>query len=96
MPCSWIITKDYIGNGEANGTIGPSSATGSDVEKLRAGGGQAFRMKDDDGELYYRGRFIGAEGTEAAFSPFDDFGTPNAGCTIIQYRRWSDGKWETL
>lgn len=32
--------------------------------------------------------------TIETFEPLDDFGTPNAGCTYIQYLQ--GGKWSTL
>jgi len=40
----------------------------------------------DDGELYYEGTLFGRYG---GFEPLDDFGTPNAGCTMIKI----NGKW---
>lgn len=47
-----------------------------------------FRLRDDDGNLYYEGRMtpscldnFGVGGG----NPLDDFGMPNAGCTIFQY-----------
>lgn len=51
-----------------------------------------FRMYDDDGELYYTGRMITDEGAteEASFGPLDDYGTPNAGCTLIKYQGHPD------
>jgi len=65
---------------------------------------QNFRLLDDDGEIYYDGVSDDSE-SERAFDPLDDYGTPNAGCTGIQYLRNRPGhppslpcygKWETL
>lgn len=56
------------------------------------------RMLDDDGEVYYHGRFItatGEYGSEDDFGPLEDFGGPNAGCTEIQYKN-AARQWETL
>lgn len=51
-----------------------------------------FRMYDDDGILYYEGRMNQyCDG----FEPLNDFGTPNAGCTMIKIRK-KDGSWELL
>ena len=48
-------------------------------------------MKDDDGNLYYEGLIFG---DYMGFEPLDEFGMPNAGCTIIEYN--IKGKWERL
>lgn len=75
----------------AVGIIGPRNATDTQSQQLTAGKGKAFRMYDDDGELYYSGRIIGEyEGLE----PLEDYGTPNAGATEI--RMYNNGKWETI
>lgn len=59
--------------------------------------GRRFRMKDDDGELYYEGVMVvlPEDGDEADFRPLSDFGTPNAGATSIEYQR-DDGTWEVI
>jgi hypothetical protein len=54
--------------------------------------GERFRMKDDDGQVYYHGRIAG---DYDGFEPLDDFGAPNAGCTSIEYRG-TNGGWEQL
>lgn len=94
---AWIITRDRLtpsGKFCRKGTQGPSLATPADLAKLQAGEGRKFRMLDDDGEVYYEGRIIGDEGAETDFGPLDDFGTPDAGCTSIQYR--VKGQWVQL
>jgi hypothetical protein len=50
-------------------------------------------MLDDDGIVYYYGKIVG-DGCEG-FEPLRDFGTPNAGCTSIQYKD-DDGLWKWL
>lgn len=91
----WIITRDFIAEPDeedAEGTYGPDSFRG-DPETLKRSG-RRFRLLDDDGEVYYEGRWNGLEGDEAdAFGPLHDFGGPNAGCTEMQY--WDKG-WRTL
>jgi hypothetical protein len=115
---AWIITKDKIAdktepegtNCNAKGLTGPRTASEGDVNRLKAGEGTRFRMLDDDGEIYYYGRWLEQDDCtadyedyygEPEFSPLDCFGRPNAGCTEIQYdngKRDSKGKviWETL
>lgn len=93
----WVITKDYIEDGHANGTMGPKWVTLSE-EHIRKHG-KKFRMYDDDGELYYEGYNIENEDpgpfeSDPGFEPLDDFGMPNAGCTYIEYLE--NGKWEAL
>ncbi len=100
---AWIITKDLLAdtsepegtNLNAVGVMGPGSITPEQEAQLLARKGRAFRMYDDDGEHYYSGRFIGDDDSEDAFGPLEDFGTPNAGCTRIDYGR-EGGKWVTL
>jgi hypothetical protein len=112
---AWIITKDKIAdtdstegtNGNAKGLWGPHTASENDVKRLKAGEGTRFRMLDDDGEIYYYGRRLEESDAdkgyyaEPEFAPLDNFGTPNAGCTELQYdygKKDSKGKviWESL
>ncbi|PPG77454.1 hypothetical protein C5D98_14820 [Rathayibacter rathayi] len=105
---AFIITVDHIPdetaepgtNQNARGVIGPRDATAAQVEQLAEGKGEPFRMFDDDGELYYEGRFLGNPNPEEAdaeeqFEPLDCFGLPNAGAVRIEYRN-AAGEWETL
>lgn len=112
---AWIITKDKLAeegakegtNSNAKGLTGPRTASQNDMKRLKAGEGTRFRMLDDDGEIYYYGRWLEDDECtndycgEPEFSPLDNFGAPNAGCTEIQYdngKRNAKGKviWETL
>lgn len=99
---AWIITSDDQRDPDApegsysnaKGLIGPRDATPEQIDRLHEGRiGEAFRIYDDDGELYYRGRIIG---DYEGFEPLDDFAAPNAGATDIKYRNHSTGKWELL
>lgn len=54
-----------------------------------------FRMLDDDGEVYYTG-YTDDNQTEEAFAPLDDYGTPNAGCTSIEYYDPIKKEWEMI
>jgi hypothetical protein len=84
---NWTITKDIIGNGDDDATRGPGSCNMSKKEIVAHPDGQRFRMRDDDNELYYEGILVGGNG----FEPLDDFGTPNAGCTSIEFWEKKNG-----
>ena len=78
----WIIKHDHSSVGSYDvGIEGPSNAD----DELTAEPAH-FMMYDDDHELYYEGTLFGRYG---GFEPLDDFGTPNAGCTMIKI----NGKW---
>ena len=54
----------------------------------------AFRLLDDDGNLYFEG--IGNDASsEDAFAPLDDYGEA-FGCTEIRYFSHSTHRWEIL
>lgn len=85
----WVITDDYVDGGKDVGVTGPRSAgANATVGKDE---GVAFRMKDDDGEVYYLGRI---KGTFQGYEPLYDFGMPNAGCTSIELRE--NGSWKPV
>jgi hypothetical protein len=92
----WVIDTDHIAdktkpektNANAVGVVGPRGYKGDGSELTHK-----FRMKDDDGELYYEGR----SDDDSSFDPLDHFGGPNAGATTIEY--WVAGKgggWKPL
>lgn len=101
----WTITTDYIAdsnaprpsNANAVGMVGPRNAKLTAEDIMSHPQGRRFRMRDDDGELYYAGVMVilPEDGDEAEFRPLDDFGTPNAGATTIEYQR-PDGTWEPM
>jgi hypothetical protein len=88
---AWIVTQDHLDDKKVE-VIGPSNASPEQIEELKAGAGETFKMYDDDGELYYTGRIIG---DYCGFEPLDDYGEPNAGATEIKYKNDKD-EWETL
>lgn len=89
----WIIDRDFIAdtnaqpgtNANAVGVAGPRGYAGDGSELACQ-----FRIRDDDGEIYYEGR-----ADSETFDPLEDFGTPNAGATHIEYRQ-PDGSWQGL
>lgn len=54
-----------------------------------------WRCLDADGLVYYEGRYIGP-GDERMFGPLEDFATPNAGATSIEYLDQDTGRWVPL
>lgn len=104
----WVIDKDHLAeefhdDTTAVGTMGPRDIADALEKRLKNGEGRKFKMYDDDGELYYSGRFVCTEGEEElgeeAFGPLDDFGTPNAGAVRIMYQftdQHGHKGWETL
>ena len=90
----WIITIDKISLGADVGLTGPHNLSDDILERLQKGEGHAYRVRDDDDEVYHHGRFIGDPNSYDAFGPLNDFGRPGFGATDIQY--FEDGKWVTL
>ena len=99
-PYAWLITHDELalpGDRSAESTTGPKGIPEKLEKALRSDQvprgftAAEFRMYDDDGYHYYRGRMFyrdELEGTEVqVFGPLRDFGLPHAGCTRI---RWND------
>lgn len=99
---AWIIDRDHYPDGEpgtytnAVGLTGPRGASQESLTALAGGFGTRFRMLDDDGNILYSGRMTGDCDGEAGFAPLDDFGTPNAGCTSIEYHDADSGEWNQL
>lgn len=101
----WIITRETVSNENdascpvefrtksRKGWTGPRDIDPAVESRLVAGEGKRFRMFDDDGDLYYEGRYIGPD-DESAFGPLDDLGTPDAGAVRIDYLE--NRKWVTL
>ncbi len=92
----WIIDRETVSNEKDEtvapahrtksraGWVGPRDITPETEQQLRNGAGQQFRMYDDDGNLYYEGRYLGPN-DETAFGPLTDLGTPDAGAVRIDY-----------
>ncbi|MBP2657189.1 MAG: hypothetical protein H6Q69_221 [Firmicutes bacterium] len=76
----WKITKDKLFEKDPEifekSTVCFSSKNYDGRELL-----YKFRMKDDGGIIYY----YGVSSSDSSFAPLDDFGMPNAGCTMIEY-----------
>ena len=87
----WQITLDAIA--EAGAPAGTNSnavgiTSGNPAVKDREGITESrFDLFDDDGIKYYSGRIWHRNGEEL-FTPLDQFGAPNAGCTTTHI----DGK----
>lgn len=94
----WIIKQDTLAEegakpGANENAVGIKSVDFNDQADVSDW--TQFRLLDDDGEVYYVGVIDTVYCSEAkAFSPLDDFGTPNAGCTEMQY--FENGEWKTL
>jgi hypothetical protein len=87
---TWPNVED-IGPIEPVDTVieGPRDAPQDLLDRLAKREGKRFRMKDDDGFLYCKGRILFAdkddEDSELGFAPLWDYGTPGLGCTSIEY-----------
>jgi hypothetical protein len=100
----WLITKDHLAEGpddhSCEGISGPRNLSDEMEASLRAGNGRAFRMYDDDGELYVSGRIITTDAadpldSEWVMAPLDDYGDGGLGCTEIRYAV-AGGKWVAI
>lgn len=79
-----LITKDCIDNGERNNQYCrnvPSKKTRKEIRKH----GEKWRLKDDDGNIYFYG-FIIMDDDCTGFEPLEVLGY-GYGCTIVEYRR---------
>lgn len=87
---TWVITKDH-------GVVEDcENATSEQVKQIIEDGfTEKFELYDDDEELYYSGYAKQTNDTDG-FEPLDDFGMPNAGCTIIKYYNPKTFEFETL
>lgn len=92
----WVVTYDHLDH-ERVSVYGPRDISDEHVKLLnkRAPETRTFKMYDDDGNLYYSGRYVGPDG-EDMFGPLEDYGTPNAGATEIRYRDSESSKYVTL
>jgi hypothetical protein len=76
----WKITQDYIDADDLEqSAVGVEGPYGLDETLMT--NPTSFSMYDDDQECYYEGMIYG---DFTGFEPLDDFGTPNAGCSMIK------------
>lgn len=79
--------------------VGPYNANSSSSNLARSTGAR-FWLYDDDDTLYFSGRYWATDesgpGSEWAFAPLDDFGTPDSGAVYIKYVNPVTGKREVL
>lgn len=88
----------------------PAGGDADRLRRCREGTGIEFKMVDGDGDAYYFGRLLAeseagegrwtltplnAMDEEVAFSPLDEFGMPDSGCTDIFFKT-DAGEWEPL
>jgi hypothetical protein len=93
----WLITRDMIDGGRADGTCGPRDRTVKPEDLDASERTRLFRLLDADGEVYAEGLILvpaGEEGGLLDFSPLDDLGEPYWGCVSIEYRE--AGRWVRL
>lgn len=100
----WIVEVDHLTSshpaavGKSRvGRLGPRNIAPATRDRLLHPADdepdvRRWRCRDDDGELYYEGRFIGPE--SQMFGPLEDFATPDAGATTIEYL--DGGEWRAL
>ena len=91
----FTITKDKLADGDMIksmvGIVGPSGCELKSEEIKNHPEAKEFRLLDDDGVIYYYGKYVGPD-DESLFEPLDCFGMPSAGCTVIQYKL--NNRWE--
>jgi hypothetical protein len=86
----WVITKDHISEPDENSAVGVQGPFDSD-ENLKSNP-QRFSLYDDDNECYAEGMLYSTDDAydrhypaDIDFSPLDDYGAPNWGCTAIKH-----------
>lgn len=86
---AWVVTKVNVAElgedmADEVGTSGPRNAPAELLAVLKAGGGDVFRMLDDDGVWYYRGRVVFADqSVEVSATPGGEFFVPGTYlCTL--------------
>jgi hypothetical protein len=100
---NWILTKDILaetGGGKSRVGFGTYASDKDAATRglmlqsslLKHELPHEFRLKDDDGEIYYEGR-SDDNTSEDAFEPLD-WANAGSGCTSIEYL--NDGEWEIL
>lgn len=85
----WMITHDYI---DAGALVGRGNVK---KDATKVADGQEFRLSDDDGVVYFKGRCVGLDdaSADAAFAPLD-WAANMAGCTRMEVNH--GGTWTVL
>lgn len=90
----WIIDNDHIkdqfSNREGYASLDFDEPCFMEQDRVE------WRVKDDDGDIYYEGRMTKErleDSEERAFGPLD-FAAVDAGATTMEY--YEDGKWVVL
>ena len=83
----WKIDRDYISEKDEVSRVG---SEGADWATLNQGEKIRFRLKDDDGEIYYGGWLLDDEDCINQESALN-YGMYDAGCTTIEVKR--NGEW---
>jgi hypothetical protein len=93
----WVITKDLLFNPQFDshpivgkgryGLIYESPEDPKLIELMP----HTFRLRDDDGILYYEGR----TNDDSSFDPLD-WAMNYAGCTRLEFKNKATGVWEPL
>ena len=81
------------GNPRRIGCVGPSTTKKTAEEIRNHPKRKLFAMYEDGEELP---DFIGFNVGSDPFAPLDDLGTPDTGCTRIEYLNEETCKWETI
>lgn len=81
------IDRDYINRGEYEEFNRVGTTFGSRVEDSEV---VRFRLKDDDGEIYY-----GGEADDEALETVYEFGLRDAGTTLLETKSGA-GEWELV
>lgn len=87
----WKIIKDNVADNDEESQVGK-------IKRDYQGGQHRYRLKDDDGEIYYYllSDIDGKDGYEdELFAPLD-WGTWFAGCSSIEWKNPETGKYEYL
>lgn len=86
----FIITHDQLESRDVRIVVGAAHPERAKLEEsslaaLKAmPGAEFFRIKDDDGEVYWLGYYFGDVNSQDAFAPLDWAG--GDGCTSIEYQ----------
>ena len=85
----WIITRDHISEPDEKSAVGIQGP--SDCDETLKSNPQRFSLYDGDNECYAEGMLYTTDDAydkydpaEIDFSPLDDYGEPNWGCTAIK------------